>query len=286
MNSNKNKRLCPNTPIVLMADGDSFRVGYAEKRDISGNFLVNIDGRFEVWARIINGICPLFICSMDEKTHVYRHFDNFFVSVQQKQKAEEAITQFVQRELRKQQQGAVYREELPDWARSSDNNPGAFLSVFETPNFTRAAAFYDPSYWKNTASVERPAAQAQFQDLWKVPKQPWQFRTQQGQSAPPGAFGRLYPEQWDMIQALMVEVRQLKNEVEILKSQADASKESPKDKLPVLSGENLDRLIRGIFLENGFTIEEGQTDLKPYVFTAVRALIAALTAVEGNFSIR
>lgn len=32
--------------------------------------------------------------------------------------------------------------------------------------------------------------------------------------------------------------------------------------------------IRRVFLENGFTIKEGQNDLKPYVFAAARALLA------------
>lgn len=34
--------------------------------------------------------------------------------------------------------------------------------------------------------------------------------------------------------------------------------------------------IREIFLANGFTIKEGLTDLKPYVYAAARALIAEL----------
>ena len=36
-----------------------------------------------------------------------------------------------------------------------------------------------------------------------------------------------------------------------------------------------DDQIRAVFLANGFTIKEGQTDLKPYVFAAARALLAA-----------
>lgn len=35
-----------------------------------------------------------------------------------------------------------------------------------------------------------------------------------------------------------------------------------------------DDQIRAIFLENGFTIKEGMTDLKPYVYQAARALLA------------
>lgn len=33
--------------------------------------------------------------------------------------------------------------------------------------------------------------------------------------------------------------------------------------------------IRDVFLANGFTVKDGQTDLKPYVFAAARALLAA-----------
>lgn len=33
--------------------------------------------------------------------------------------------------------------------------------------------------------------------------------------------------------------------------------------------------IRKILLENGFTIKDGQTDLKPYVYQAAAALLAA-----------
>ncbi len=35
-----------------------------------------------------------------------------------------------------------------------------------------------------------------------------------------------------------------------------------------------DDQIREVFLANGFTVKEGQTDLKPYVFAAARALLA------------
>jgi hypothetical protein len=34
--------------------------------------------------------------------------------------------------------------------------------------------------------------------------------------------------------------------------------------------------IREIFLKNGFTIKEGQTDLKPYVYTAAYELMSAV----------
>ena len=36
-----------------------------------------------------------------------------------------------------------------------------------------------------------------------------------------------------------------------------------------------DDKIREIFLANGFSIKEGQTDLKPYVYAAARALLEA-----------
>ena len=39
--------------------------------------------------------------------------------------------------------------------------------------------------------------------------------------------------------------------------------------------ETLDARIREIFLANGFTIKEGQTDLKPYVYQAAHALLWA-----------
>ncbi len=35
-----------------------------------------------------------------------------------------------------------------------------------------------------------------------------------------------------------------------------------------------DDQIREVFLANGFTIKDGQTDLKPYVYAAARALLA------------
>jgi hypothetical protein len=42
----------------------------------------------------------------------------------------------------------------------------------------------------------------------------------------------------------------------------------------------LNDTIRAVFLEHGFTIKEGQTDLKPYVYEAVHALLSKLRA-EG-----
>lgn len=43
-----------------------------------------------------------------------------------------------------------------------------------------------------------------------------------------------------------------------------------------------DGLIRRVFLANGFTIKEGQDDLKPYVYAAARALVNALTGAEAS----
>jgi hypothetical protein len=39
-----------------------------------------------------------------------------------------------------------------------------------------------------------------------------------------------------------------------------------------------DEQIKAVFLANGFTIKEGLTDLKPYVYKAARALLAAHAA--------
>jgi hypothetical protein len=44
-----------------------------------------------------------------------------------------------------------------------------------------------------------------------------------------------------------------------------------------------DEQIKDILLANGFTIKEGQTDLKPYVYQAARALLgAAAVNAAGN----
>ncbi len=40
--------------------------------------------------------------------------------------------------------------------------------------------------------------------------------------------------------------------------------------------------IRTIFLANGFTIKDGQTDLKPYVYTEWRDAASALLAKRGG----
>lgn len=40
--------------------------------------------------------------------------------------------------------------------------------------------------------------------------------------------------------------------------------------------------IRDVFLANGFTIKEGLTDLKPYVYDAAYALLARIKANEGQ----
>lgn len=44
--------------------------------------------------------------------------------------------------------------------------------------------------------------------------------------------------------------------------------------------EDYDALIRRVFMDNGFTVKDGQTDLKAYVFAAARALVDKLTGVE------
>jgi len=47
----------------------------------------------------------------------------------------------------------------------------------------------------------------------------------------------------------------------------------------------LDRnAIRAIFLQHGFTIKEGQTDLKPYVYEAADALIAQARAAQSGLN--
>ena len=48
-----------------------------------------------------------------------------------------------------------------------------------------------------------------------------------------------------------------------------------------MTTELTDDQIRDVFLANGFTIKDGQTDLKPYVYAAARALLA-LQANRGE----
>lgn len=43
-----------------------------------------------------------------------------------------------------------------------------------------------------------------------------------------------------------------------------------------------DDQIRAVFLANGFTVKEGQTDLKPYVYAAARALLALATPAPAQ----
>lgn len=40
--------------------------------------------------------------------------------------------------------------------------------------------------------------------------------------------------------------------------------------------------IRELFLANGFTIKEGQTDLKPYVYQAARALLSKAASAQAT----
>lgn len=42
-----------------------------------------------------------------------------------------------------------------------------------------------------------------------------------------------------------------------------------------------DEQIRAVFMANGFTIKDGHTDLKPYVYAAARAVLA-LAAPQGE----
>ena len=50
---------------------------------------------------------------------------------------------------------------------------------------------------------------------------------------------------------------------------------------PALGGEP-DFFVREVFLRNGFTIKEGQEDLKPYVYAAAKELTAPLQAEIEN----
>ncbi|KPB28451.1 hypothetical protein [Pseudomonas amygdali] len=52
---------------------------------------------------------------------------------------------------------------------------------------------------------------------------------------------------------------------------------------PALGGEP-DAFVREVFLRNGFTIKEGQTDLKPYVYAAAKELTAPLQAEIDRLS--
>jgi hypothetical protein len=40
--------------------------------------------------------------------------------------------------------------------------------------------------------------------------------------------------------------------------------------------------IREVFLKNGFTIKEGQTDLKPYVYNAAEELVSLILEVINS----
>ena len=46
------------------------------------------------------------------------------------------------------------------------------------------------------------------------------------------------------------------------------------DEMDAQSAEVTDSMIREVFLANGFTIKDGHSDLKPYVYAAARALLA------------
>lgn len=55
---------------------------------------------------------------------------------------------------------------------------------------------------------------------------------------------------------------------------ASAGKQAPEAASPSQQRDLSNDAIREVFLANGFTVKEGQTDLKPYVFAAARALLA------------
>jgi hypothetical protein len=53
-----------------------------------------------------------------------------------------------------------------------------------------------------------------------------------------------------------------------------------------IAGEDMTKdQIRDIFMAHGFTIKEGQTDLKPYVYDAARALLASKPAVPEGWKL-
>lgn len=49
-----------------------------------------------------------------------------------------------------------------------------------------------------------------------------------------------------------------------------------------VAGEETDADIRAVFLAHGFTVKEGQTDLKPYVYAAARALLSRYAAPQAS----
>lgn len=301
MNSSRSKRLCPDTPIALMATGDTFRVGYVERTDPSGDIVVNCNGRFGVWRSSPLGANHLFVCYMDKQTQQYIHCNKEFVSFHQKEIAMYAISKFVQNELMKQQQGLIYREGLPVWVRMFENNSNSPSSVFET-HITPNLSVPLHSTWKKNTSAQQAVKQEQFKDLWKAPEQKPFLNTQLSfkthnfqqtpqfeepgldksvtmkpvQSAPPGTFGKRYPEQWDMIQELILEARRVKAVLKNIEDHSSAVNETPKADSSGLAGDDLDALIRTVFLENGFSIKEGATDLEQCIFTAARQLLAAV----------
>ncbi|AHC93977.1 Lar-like restriction alleviation protein [Achromobacter phage JWAlpha] len=62
-------------------------------------------------------------------------------------------------------------------------------------------------------------------------------------------------------------------------TEADLPASAP---VAVLSDED----IREVFLAHGFTVKEGQTDLKPYVYVAARALLAQYAAPQASEAVR
>lgn len=50
----------------------------------------------------------------------------------------------------------------------------------------------------------------------------------------------------------------------------------------LVGGEATDADIRAIFMAHGFTVKEGQTDLKPYVYAAARALLSRYATPQAS----
>lgn len=73
---------------------------------------------------------------------------------------------------------------------------------------------------------------------------------------------------------------------ELLVEQLQAQLNLRRRKQHVSGGEDERETIRAVFLRNGFTIKEGQTDLKPYVYDAAHELLsiarAALSPAGGG----
>lgn len=77
---------------------------------------------------------------------------------------------------------------------------------------------------------------------------------------------------------------QLADQLDYRAEYPDADAKCLREAIVLLSAPPVsDAQIREVFMANGFTIKEGQTDLKPYVYAAARALLA-LAAITANDS--